>query len=193
MPFRRNIAALILAALVWLTPLAAHAEEWEATVAANGAKAYARMDTNSPAEGTLVFGSFVIVNWESESSDGRWCGLKSSKGFSSTVYVKCDYLAKGHLSRRELQNMPSPNIDGRPTVLLYMRYSCPYCKKALALLRQMDVNLVIYETDKDPARRQEMNAKGGTGVPFIDVEGTYIYGYNKQTIISAVERKQGKR
>ena len=190
---RRYIAALILAALAALAPLAAHADEWKATVASNGAKAYSRMDTNSPAEGTLVFGSFVVVNWETDTSDGRWCGLKSSKGFSSTVYVKCDYLAKGHLSRDELARMPSPNVDGRPTVLLYMRYSCPYCKKALALLRQMDVNLVIYETDKSPAKKQEMRDKGGRGVPFIDVEGLYIRGYSKEAIISAVRTKQGRR
>jgi len=87
--------------------------------------------------------------------------------------------------------MPSPIQEGKVTVLLYMRYSCPYCRKALALLRQMDVNLVIYETDKDLAKRQEKIDKGGRGVPFIDVEGIYIHGYSKEAIISAIERKQG--
>jgi len=83
-------------------PLAANAEEWKGTVATNGAKAYSRMDANSPVEGNLPFGSFVIVNWENETSDGRWCGLKSSDGYGTSGYIRCDYLAKGHLSRKEL-------------------------------------------------------------------------------------------
>jgi glutaredoxin 3 len=190
---RRYIAALILAALLVLTPLAAHAEEWKGTVASNGAVAYSRMDTNSPVLWHLPLGTHVVVNWVKAMSDGRWCGLKSPDGYGTSGYVKCGYLAMGHKSRKEIESMPSSNPDGKVTVLLYMRNSCPYCRKALALLRRMDVDLVVYHTDRDPAKRREMRDKGGRGVPFIDIDGIYIRGYSEEAIRSAVKRKQGRR
>jgi hypothetical protein len=35
-----------------------------------------------------------------------------------------------------------------------------------------------------------MRSKGGRGVPFIDVEGIYIPGYNPDGIEKAVERRR---
>lgn len=77
-------------------------------------------------------------------------------------------------------------------VIMYMTSWCPYCAKARNFLRSLDVDLIEYNIERDKNKREEMLGKSGgsTGVPFIDVEGTIIRGYNPDALKSAIERRR---
>ncbi len=77
-------------------------------------------------------------------------------------------------------------------VIMYMTSWCPYCDKARAYLRSLDVNLIEYNIERDKSKREEMLSKSGgsTGVPLIDVEGIIIRGYNPDALKAAIERRR---
>jgi glutaredoxin len=77
-------------------------------------------------------------------------------------------------------------------VIMYMTDWCGYCRKAREVLKSLDVDLVEYNVEKNPGKRAEFKAKGGQGVPLIDVEGVLIPGYNAESIRSAVEEKRSR-
>jgi hypothetical protein len=53
----------------------------------------------------------------------------------------------------------------------------------------MGVDLVEYNIGKSKRARQELIRKsGGTPVPFLDIDGTYIRGYNERAIRQAVDK-----
>jgi glutaredoxin len=55
------------------------------------------------------------------------------------------------------------------------------------------VNLIQHDIEKDKSKRDEMIEKSGrTGIPFIDIEGIYIYGANLQGIKKAVEKRRSQ-
>ena len=63
------------------------------------------------------------------------------------------------------------------SVQIYLKPTCPYCKKALLVLRRAGItNPTIIDVSKQPARKQEMvNRSGGrTTVPQIFVDGNYL-------------------
>ncbi len=58
-------------------------------------------------------------------------------------------------------------------------------------LQSLGVNLIEYDVRKDRSKRSEMVSKShGTGVPFIDIEGLYVHGFNAQKIKWAVEKRR---
>ena len=73
---------------------------------------------------------------------------------------------------------------------MYMTDWCPYCRKAREYLQSLNVDLVEYNVEKNREKAAEFKAKGGSGVPLIDVEGTVIKGYNQESIKSAVEERR---
>ena len=77
-------------------------------------------------------------------------------------------------------------------VIMYMTAWCTYCVKAREYLRSLDVNLIEYNVERDKSKRDEMLSKSGgsTGVPFIDVEGIIIRGYNPSALRAAIERRR---
>jgi glutaredoxin len=79
---------------------------------------------------------------------------------------------------------------GEVKVILYMTAWCPYCRLAREYLQTLNVNLVEYDVEKNREKAAEFKAKGGNGVPLIDVEGTVIKGYNQESLKSAVEEKR---
>lgn len=83
-----------------------------------------------------------------------------------------------------------PYSDVRVT--MYSTSWCPYCVKAKNYLLSLDVNLVEYNIERDRNKREEMLSKSGGSrrVPFIDVEGIIIRGYNPGAIKAAVERRR---
>jgi glutaredoxin len=100
-------------------------------------------------------------------------------------------------TKEHLTKPKSGSIQGkRPyrdiRVVMYMTSWCPYCAEARNFLRSLDVNLVEYDIERDKSKREEMLSKSGgsTGVPFIDVEGMLIRGYNPDAIRSAIERRR---
>jgi len=53
------------------------------------------------------------------------------------------------------------------------------------------VNIVEYDIEKDRSKAQEMFEKSGKrSVPFIDIEGIYVSGSNKQMIKRAVDQRR---
>ena len=79
---------------------------------------------------------------------------------------------------------------GAVKVVMYMTDWCPYCRKAREFLQTLDVDLVEYNVEKNREKAAEFKAKGGSGVPLIDVEGTVIKGFNQDSIKFAVEEKR---
>jgi glutaredoxin len=75
-------------------------------------------------------------------------------------------------------------------VILYKTDWCPYCKKARNELNALGVNPTEYDIERDRNRYEEMLAKGGTAVPFIDVEGIYVRGYSAAAIKAALDKKK---
>jgi glutaredoxin 3 len=77
-------------------------------------------------------------------------------------------------------------------VILYTTSWCPYCSKARDLLKSMGVSLTEYDIEADRSKREEMLKKSGgsRGVPFTDVEGIMIRGYNPGEIKRAIEKKR---
>ena len=56
-------------------------------------------------------------------------------------------------------------------------------------MRELGVNLVEYNIDKDNSRRDEMQKKfGGTSIPVIDIEGTIVRGFNPSAIKAALDQ-----
>ena len=65
-----------------------------------------------------------------------------------------------------------------PPVTVYTRPFCPYCSRALQVLKQKGVDVTEIEAGMDPALRKEMIARsgGGSTYPQIFIGETHIGG-----------------
>ena len=64
-----------------------------------------------------------------------------------------------------------------PPVEIYLRAGCPYCSRALALLRQKNIAPKEIHIDQEPGQRDEMVARSGrTTVPQIFIDGVHVGG-----------------
>jgi glutaredoxin 3 len=71
-------------------------------------------------------------------------------------------------------------------VTMYGTSWCPFCNAAKAFLDERGLAYEEHDLDADPARRDEMRARGGGHtVPQIWVHGTHVGGY---TDMVALER-----
>lgn len=62
-------------------------------------------------------------------------------------------------------------------VLVYLKPTCPYCKKAIALLNSKGVKPTVIDIAANPGKRDEMIAKSGrTTVPQIFIAGKHVGG-----------------
>lgn len=61
-------------------------------------------------------------------------------------------------------------------VTIYLKPTCPFCKKALNVLKRAGVTPTTIDINKQPARRQEMISKSGgrSTVPQIFVDDQYL-------------------
>lgn len=72
-------------------------------------------------------------------------------------------------------------------VLLYITASCPYCTRALGLLRRKGADLDEVRIDLDPARREEMVARSQRQtVPQIFIGDAHIGGYDELVELDVV-------
>jgi glutaredoxin 3 len=72
-------------------------------------------------------------------------------------------------------------------ILVYTKPLCPYCFRALALLKKKDVKATEISAAYDKEKRQEMLAKsnGKTTYPQIFIGETHVGGYDE---LAALER-----
>lgn len=72
-------------------------------------------------------------------------------------------------------------------VEIYTKAFCPYCSRALALLRSKGVEPEDTDITMDPAKRQEMigRADGRTTVPQIFIDGQHIGGSDDLAALDA--------
>ncbi len=71
-------------------------------------------------------------------------------------------------------------------VTIYTKPFCPYCTRAIGLLRQKGVNYQEIEAGMDPALRQEMMQRSGRSTyPQIFIGGKHVGGCDD---IMALER-----
>ena len=75
-------------------------------------------------------------------------------------------------------------------VEIYTKVFCPYCSRALALLRSKGVEIEETDITMDPHQRAEMiaRANGGTTVPQIFINGQHIGGSDD---LAALDAKGG--
>lgn len=75
-----------------------------------------------------------------------------------------------------------------PKVEIYTQFGCPYCHRAIALLKEKDVDYTEYDVTMDRAKRQEMGerAPGARTVPQIFIDDKPIGGSDD---LAALERE----
>jgi glutaredoxin 3 len=65
----------------------------------------------------------------------------------------------------------------KPDVLLYTTSWCPFCRRAMSLLKEKGVQWNELDIEADPAHRQAMReASGRNTVPQIFINGTHVGG-----------------
>ena len=74
-----------------------------------------------------------------------------------------------------------------PKVEIYTQFGCPYCHRAVALLKQKEVEFTEYDVTMDRAKRAEMveRAPGARTVPQIFIGDRAIGGSDE---LAALER-----
>lgn len=77
-----------------------------------------------------------------------------------------------------------------PKVTIYTRDFCPYCSRALKLLKQKGAQTNIIDAGMDAAKKQEMiqRSNGGRTFPQIFVGDTHIGGCDD---LMALDRRGG--
>ena len=66
-------------------------------------------------------------------------------------------------------------------VEIYTTMFCPFCHQAKKLLKKKGIDFIEYDVSSDSAGRQKMTERsnGGTSVPQIFIDETYVGGYTE--------------
>lgn len=74
-------------------------------------------------------------------------------------------------------------------VKLYTTNTCPWCVKAKNYLKSKEVSFEELNVQEDMVAREEMIKKSKQmGVPVLDINGTVIIGFDKQSIDTALAK-----
>lgn len=74
-------------------------------------------------------------------------------------------------------------------VKVYSTPICPWCDKAKDYLKRKEVEFTEYNVQEDMEAREEMIAKTKQmGVPVLDINGTYIVGFDRKAIDEALNK-----
>lgn len=93
---------------------------------------------------------------------------------------------------------PAPAIDkpaaktaATPKVDLYITKWCPYCKKALAFLRENDIAFTAFDIEQDlvAAARKKAIDPGYSGIPLAVINGAVIRGFDEDTYQQALANR----
>lgn len=77
---------------------------------------------------------------------------------------------------------PPPTISAQPNITIYTTKTCGVCTRALAYLDRKGIPYVNKDINEDNQARDEFRAKGGNGVPLIDVDGETMSGFNQSRL-----------
>ncbi|BCX70342.1 glutaredoxin family protein [Pseudomonas izuensis] len=83
--------------------------------------------------------------------------------------------------------MLSEQTRATANVVLYSTEWCGYCKLSRRFLDQKGITYKEFDIEKDTEARKAYEALGGGGIPFIDVNGTLIRGYDPDAILAALK------
>ncbi len=73
-------------------------------------------------------------------------------------------------------------------VIVYVSDSCVWCTRVKNYLRKRQITFSEINVSRDPSAAQALRAKTGQqGVPQLDIEGTYIVGFDKTRIDQLLE------
>jgi glutaredoxin len=81
----------------------------------------------------------------------------------------------------------SEQTQATANVVLYTTEWCGYCKLSRRFLDQKGIPYKEFDIEKDAEARKAYEALGGGGIPFIDVNGTLIRGYDPDAILAALQ------
>jgi glutaredoxin-like YruB-family protein len=73
-------------------------------------------------------------------------------------------------------------------VKVYTTNSCPWCVKAKTYLKSKNISFEELNVQEDMRAREEMVKKSNQmGVPVLDINGTIIIGFDKNSIDTALD------
>ncbi len=77
--------------------------------------------------------------------------------------------------------------DNKPKVEIYTQFGCPYCHRAIALLKSKDIEFTEYDVTMDSKKRAEMVERkpGARTVPQIFIDNQAVGGSDE---LAALER-----
>lgn len=74
-------------------------------------------------------------------------------------------------------------------IKVYSTPICPWCDKAKDYLKRKEVEFTEYNVQEDMEAREEMVSKTKQmGVPVLDINGTYIVGFDRKAIDEALNK-----
>ncbi len=96
-----------------------------------------------------------------------------------------DFYARALLGERA----PEVDHDGRPAaprqhrVTVYVTQSCPWCTRVKTYLREHNVFYDEIDVSRDESAARKMVARSGQqGVPQVDIDGSFVVGFDKPRI-----------
>jgi len=99
---------------------------------------------------------------------------------------------RNDLKAKSQQPIPADNKAQAvaPKVDLYVTSWCPYCKKAMAFLRESNIAFNTYdiEQDLDAAARKKTLDPGYGGIPLAVINGATIRGFSASTYKEALAK-----
>ena len=73
-------------------------------------------------------------------------------------------------------------------VVIYATSWCPYCAKTRSFLQAADVSYTEFDIEKSEQAHQEYQRLGGRGVPVVKIGDKVIYGYDPDSMRTAIEQ-----
>ena len=105
--------------------------------------------------------------------------------FKSSVLPKIE---PENSSNTDRQQPPEATFSKRNKVDLYVTDWCPYCKKAEAFFAARNIEVSIYNIEKDrKAFKRKQSLDGSNGVPFAVINGEKIHGFNETLYLKALK------
>ena len=81
----------------------------------------------------------------------------------------------------------SEQVRANARVVLYTTEWCGYCKQIQRFLDQKGIPYQQFDLEKDAQARKAYEARGGGGIPFVDVNGTLIRDFLPEQIMAALK------